>query len=325
VLAADGVADRAGNPGFGRLTNRWTRTTGNAAPTLLALADAVLSEGEFLVFVAQATDADTHDALTFSMAGAPPAATLDPVTGQFAYHPDELAGPRTNQITVTVTDNGIPPRSTDRGFRLVVRNTLPDFSVSLGSTNLFAGQSNALPFTLASGVSLTNLVVQLDIPSGVLQELAVAAGVPDLLSWELTSLGGTRHELRLGFDPTQIQNGVRRVAELSFRTASNQPSTVVWLPMNRPVGRRLSGQMLTEAGANSGRVVMVRDQPVLVALPGGEVEVFGRPGAGYRFESTDALAPAAWTPLEPFTFTNVFRQPVTVPTQGTRFYRLRSP
>jgi hypothetical protein len=205
---------------------------------------------------------------------------------------------------------------------LVVRNTLPDFALSLGSTNVFAGESNALPLVLVSGVSLTNVVLQLDIPPGPLQGVSLNSMVPDLVSAELVSLGSDRHELRLGFDPTQIQNGVRRIGELSFGTDSNQPSTLVRLPLSAPVGRPLTGEMLTQAGAHGGRVVIVRDQPVLVALFGSELEIFGRPGTNYRLESATTL-PGPWAPVLDFTYTNAFRQPVARPVDGALFYRLR--
>jgi hypothetical protein len=322
ILDAGTVADRAGNAGSGRLTNRWTRTTGNAFPVLTAISDTIIPEGALFTFTAQASDTDPTDALTFSMAGAPPGAQLDAQTGAFSYQPDELAGPRTNLITLTVTDNGIPQRSASRSFTLVVRNTLPDFAVTLGSTNVFAGESNVLPLVLVSGVSLTNVVLQLDIPPGHLQGVYLNPAVPDLLSAELLPLGGSRHELRLGFDPTRIQNGVRRVGELSFATESNQPSAFVRLPLSAPVGRRLTGQTLTQAGANGGRVVIVRDQPVLVALPGGELEVFGLPGTTYQLESTSVLPPV-WTSVFQFPFTNTSRLPVPVPAEGALFYRLR--
>jgi hypothetical protein len=322
VLDASGVRDRAGNAGSGRLTNRWTRTTGNAAPVLAAIPDAVINEGTLFAFAAQATDSDTNDVLTFTMTGAPPGVQLNAQTGLFSYQPDELAGPRTNVVTVTVTDNGIPQRSVSRSFTLTVRNALPDFAVNLGSTNVFAGESNALPLVLVSGVSLTNVVLQIDIPPGHLQGVFLNPLVPDLHSAELIPLGGARHELRLGFDPTQIQNGVRRVGELSFGTESNQPSAFVRLPLSSPVGRRLNGQVLTQAGAKGGRVVIVQDQPVLEALPGGELEIFGLPGVTYWLESSATLPPQ-WSPVLPLFFTNNVRHPVVLPAQDGVFYRLR--
>ena len=323
VLDASGVSDRAGNVGSGRLTNRWTRTTGNAVPVLAGLPDAIVPEGALFTFTAQATDGDPNDLLTFSMTGAPAGAVLDPGTGRFSYHPDELAGPQTNLISVTVTDDGIPSRSDRRTFKLTVRDTLPDFDVTLGSTNVFAGESNTLPLVLVSGVSLTNVVVQLDLPPGHLRGVYLHPTVPDLLSADLVPLGGARHELRLGFDPTQIHNGVRRIGELSFGTEFSHPSALVRLPLSEALGQRLSGQILTRAGSEGGRVVIVREQPVLVPLAGGVLEVFGLPGTTYRLESADAIPAPVWASLGQFAYTNVFRLPVAVPGTGARFYRLR--
>ena len=319
VLDASTVADRAGNAGSSRLTNRWTRTTGDAFPILSVISDTIIPEGAPFIFTAIATDADPTDVPAFSMTGAPVAASLNSATGQFSYHPDELAGPRTNLITITVADNGIPPRAASRSFQLVVRNTLPDFAISPGSTNVFAGESNALPLVLVSGVSLTNVILQLDIPPGQLQSVTLLPLVPDLLAAKLISPGDGRHELRLDFDPTQIQNGVRRVGELSFGTDSNQPSALVHLPLSSPVGRRFTGQLLTQAGVSGGHVVIVKDQAVLVPQQDGAIEIYGVPGKAYELESS-ATIPPLWSQVLQFSYTNVFRVPTSLPANGEHYY-----
>ena len=322
ILDASGVHDLAGNAGSGRLTNRWTRTSGNAVPSLAPIANVVIDEGTLHTFTADATDPDIGDTLAFTMTGAPPGAQLNPQSGSFAYQADELSGPRTNLITLTVSDNGIPQRSASRSFTLTVRNTLPDFSVTLGSTNVFAGQSNVLPLVLVSGVSLTNILMEIDLPLGQLQDVRLRPLVSDLHSAEMVPMEGSRFGLSLGFDPTQIQNGVRRIAEMSFATLSNQPSAHVRLPLSAPVGRRLSGQVLTRGGVLGGRVVVVREQPVLITQSGRVLEVFGLPGSNYVLE-TSTILPPVWTPTIQFQFTNGLRLQLPPALNGSEFYRLR--
>ena len=80
-------------------------TQPNRAPTLNAIGDKQVVEGQTLAFVAKATDPDGHD-LTFSLNGQPAGAGIDATTGEFSW----LAqGEGEIEFTVIVTDNGVPP------------------------------------------------------------------------------------------------------------------------------------------------------------------------------------------------------------------------
>ena len=93
----------------------------NEAPVLAAIGDQAVDEKSLLTFTAAATDPDVPaNGLTFSLdAGAPPGATIDPVSGVFSWTPTEAQGPGTFGVTVQVTDDGtrpspIPRRSLSR-------------------------------------------------------------------------------------------------------------------------------------------------------------------------------------------------------------------
>jgi len=110
--------------GFLTATQRFTVTVQgiNHAPSLAAILDQTVNEGQLLTFTASATDPEQPlQTLAYSLgAGAPDGAAIDPVTGVFTWTPSELQGPETNFINVIVTDNGTPALNAARGVNIVV-------------------------------------------------------------------------------------------------------------------------------------------------------------------------------------------------------------
>jgi hypothetical protein len=94
----------------------------NAPPVLAYIADQVVLMGSELVITNFATDTDLPaNHLTFSLdPGAPPDVLIDPSTGRLTWIPDVGQGPSTNQIVVRVTDDGVPPLSDSRLFKVIV-------------------------------------------------------------------------------------------------------------------------------------------------------------------------------------------------------------
>ena len=82
----------------------------NVAPLLTPIGHQEIDEEIELTFTATATDSDIPaNGLTFSLdAGAPAGASIDPVSGLFAWTPTEAQGPGRYSITVRVTDDGTP-------------------------------------------------------------------------------------------------------------------------------------------------------------------------------------------------------------------------
>ncbi|HEY4415833.1 MAG TPA: putative Ig domain-containing protein, partial [Verrucomicrobiae bacterium] len=80
-----------------------------------------LTLGQTLAFTANATDNDLPlQTLTYSLgAGAPAGATIDAMSGFFSWTPTAIQTPGTNNITVIVTDNGLPPLSSTQVFTVV--------------------------------------------------------------------------------------------------------------------------------------------------------------------------------------------------------------
>jgi hypothetical protein len=108
------------------------------APVLAAIPSVAVNEGSLLVFTAHATDSDVPvQTLTYSLlAGAPDGASIDPLTGVFAWMPLESQGGASYPMTVQVTDNGGPSLSDTKSFTVTVNkvNTPPVIGAIVGQT-----------------------------------------------------------------------------------------------------------------------------------------------------------------------------------------------
>ncbi|MEY2410059.1 MAG: hypothetical protein QOF48_2729 [Verrucomicrobiota bacterium] len=113
-------------------------SSANTPPSLAQLPDRTVDEGTLLSFVAVATDTnEPAQALTFSLdAGAPTNATIDSVSGQFAWTPVEAQGPGVYSITIRVADNGLPTLTSSQSFTVTVNevNNAPVLTAPLSRT-----------------------------------------------------------------------------------------------------------------------------------------------------------------------------------------------
>ncbi len=93
----------------------------NARPMFAPIPVQTVNEFTTLVTNASATDADQPpQTLTYGLSRAPGGMTIDPTNGVVSWTPAQSQSPSTNAVTVTVTDNGTPPLSTNTTFYVVV-------------------------------------------------------------------------------------------------------------------------------------------------------------------------------------------------------------
>lgn len=117
-LAIDRAGNREDSPAMPDAQTSVTRT--NHPPTLEAIGDRTVREGETLDVQPVARDPD-GDTLVFSLnTGAPPGAAIDPSSGRIRWSTGEGSGPNQYLLTVQVLDNGAPRLGTTRGFRVTV-------------------------------------------------------------------------------------------------------------------------------------------------------------------------------------------------------------
>ena len=110
---------------------------GSTPPTLNPIGPLTVEEEAVLNFTATATDPDIGQTLTFSLgAGAPPGASIGPLTGVFTWTPTEDQGPNTYFVTVIVADNGSPPASDSETIVITVNevNKAPVLAVPTAYT-----------------------------------------------------------------------------------------------------------------------------------------------------------------------------------------------
>jgi hypothetical protein len=103
----------------------------NTAPAMAAITNQAVYANTLLSFTVSATDTDQPpQTLTFTLdSGAPTGASITP-GGLFTWTPTETQAPSTNIITVTVTDNGMPPLSGTNTFLLFVMQAMRITDVS---------------------------------------------------------------------------------------------------------------------------------------------------------------------------------------------------
>jgi RHS repeat-associated protein len=142
-VAVDHVGRREFAPAGADTTT--TVPFGNTVPVLEPIGNRSVAEGNTFSFTAAAHDPDDGQSLTFSLApGAPEGASIDPVTGEFTWTPqDDLA--EAIQITIVVTDNGPGALFASETIAITVETVAPVTAVA-GPTDAVRGQSRR--FTL---------------------------------------------------------------------------------------------------------------------------------------------------------------------------------
>lgn len=296
----------------------------NSAPVLAAVSSVTINELENLALPLDASDTDLPvQTLTFSLgAGFPAGVTLNSSNGVFSWTPTTTQGPTTNDLQVIVRDNGTPPLSATQSFTVIVRDTGADFTVSLGSTNLFAGQSGHVPVNLQSGFALTNFSFVLNLSASGLTNLTLAPTAAAVGSVTLSPSGLNRYQVRLTAGSGEVLQGAGELARLSFATSTNFTSALVYLMPGNVAGVRSTGELVPNGGGSQGRVVVVNRQPVLIAsAPPRRLELFGRPRVTYDLlSSTNVTGP--WQPAGSVTLGEAISSVITLPVSTQNiFYR----
>jgi len=129
---ADGYLDRD-ELDFGSDPANALSLATNTAPVFGAVANVFALKGRLLTLNFTATDSDIPvQILTFTLTNSPAGAIIT-TNGAFGWVPSGPPGTITNSITVVVTDNGNPPRSTAQAFQVIAADlnaNLPVISMS---------------------------------------------------------------------------------------------------------------------------------------------------------------------------------------------------
>jgi hypothetical protein len=197
----------------------------NSAPTITDIPDRSVDEGTTLSFTATGADADLPpQTLTYTLLGAPTGAAINSASGAFTWTPTEAQGPSVHNISVVVTDNGVPARSATNQFTVTVNevNSAP-------TTTALADQT--IPENQAFSISITandtDLPVQtltyslLDPPTGSTINAATGA-----FSWtpsEAQGPGSFDIQVRIA-DNGQPQLAVTNSFTLTVSEVNSEPA-----------------------------------------------------------------------------------------------------
>ena len=253
------------------------------APVLDPVGDQTVAELVELAFTATASDADL-DPLTFSLAGAPAGAAIDPETGAFAWTPSEAQGPGTytfdvvvsdgtltdsETISVTVTEVNLAPVLGAIGNKSVAEGATLDVALSATDDDVPA---QGLTFSLAAGAP--------DWATLTGSTLTLAPGFADAGTYSLTvsvsdgslsdsetfsvTVGGTNRAPVLG--PIGPQTGfVGDSVELQVTATDVDGDTLTYSATGLPSGLEMSGI----SGLISGTLTTAGVFPVVVTVSDG--------------------------------------------------------
>ncbi|MBI5386506.1 MAG: DUF11 domain-containing protein, partial [Verrucomicrobia bacterium] len=272
----------------------------NARPTLTLPPSLTVNEGQIVTFTNRATDADLPaQALTFTLGeGAPAGAGVHPSSGVFTWHPAEFQGGTTNRLAIIVTDNATPTLSATQNFTVIVRDTRPDFTLSVGTTNLFAGESSFVPLRLNAGTDLTNVSWLIETDFACLTNFSLQSLAPQVAVTEVR-LGSNQLALRCESWPGAALQGQFQLARLAFDALPVEHSAIVPLRASALTGGRDGTPPALRGAVISGRVFLVGREPLLdaaLATNGARwFTLYGQMGRRYVIEaSTNLLLPDGW-------------------------------
>ncbi|MGA1193623.1 MAG: hypothetical protein ACO3ZG_04485, partial [Kiritimatiellia bacterium] len=163
----------------------------NVAPVIPPIADRFVNGPTNLSFTITATDADRPvNTLTYSLgAGAPPGASIDPVSGLFSWNVAASNIPGAYNVSVVVTDDGAPSLSFTQRFAVLARDlaqtiTFAPLSAQFTTNRvtLQASASSGLPvgFILLGGPAQLNAAQLSFNASG---SVSVVASQPGDATW----------------------------------------------------------------------------------------------------------------------------------------------
>lgn len=202
-------------------------------------------------------------------------------------------------------------------------------AVFVGSSIVLTGQAGGVAVSGNASVGLATINVTLNIPPGHLTNFALSALAPELNpgTSTVTAQGGSSWLLHFAAQAGQSFSGAKPLAQLTFTAAAGQPSAFVPLQIAGLAATKPDNSPVSQVLAQSGRVVVVGDEPLLEALRSPDesrtLALYGRPNASYAIEYANALSSSNlwtfWTRV-PMTDLSAMLQP-TQPIAPSVFYR----
>ncbi|MSU64007.1 MAG: cadherin repeat domain-containing protein, partial [Pedosphaera sp.] len=139
----------------------------NSAPTITGPADQTVDELAAFQIKATAQDGDagSNNTIAFALVAGPPGLTVSS-EGEIRWTPTEAQGPGVYTVALKATDNGVPPASAEKSFKITVKevnqapglDAIPDQVAHSEGTFLYSVKgsdadepANTLTYAIASG------------------------------------------------------------------------------------------------------------------------------------------------------------------------------
>ena len=189
-----------------------------------------------------------------------------------------------------------------------------DFLVlNIGSAVIRAGQSGAVPIVGELNTNLASIDLKLQVPAGRFTNVVLQSLAPQLdpLATTITGQDGSAWQLHFAALSGQaIAAGTNALAQLSFTAVSNQVSAFVPLQATQVDGTRSDASPISHTFAESGRVAVIAEQPLLEAgfAPDNsrQLTLYGKAWMSYAIEcSTNLSDPNGWKQVRYFAQTNM--------------------
>jgi len=300
--------DLVGNLEAAPLSPDAQTTVSTNSPILAAIADAAILPAQNLSLT-NMVQGNPLGTFLFSLGlNSPVGTSINSTNGRFQWTPGCSQGNTTNLIQVWVTDSARTNLSDLASFTITVDTCVEP---SLGQQVVLAGTSGKVPINLISKAALTNLQATLVSPPGRLLNFNIEATIPQICTTSVTPLTNNVWRLELIACTNQSLSGTQQIAWLHF-TAADLASAFVRLSLTNLTGNEADGHPVANFAPQSGRVVVVSDEPLLECVHGTNEQplliLYGKPATGYSIQTRTNLVSSWQSAITNVTLTNLWRE-----------------
>lgn len=242
----------------------------------------------------------------------------------------QLFGPdveeETQDLTIGISSGMLISQAAARDFSGAVMDYL---ALSLGFTNVLAGESESVPMDLlVRGGGVTNIAFNLNLANERLTNFTVVPEITEIIDADIESAEPNGYRIVLRMDGRKLV-GDYRIARLSFDSTEDGPSLFAPLQVAALEGLNNKGVTITNVDGYDGEVVVIGERPILDIVRGdessAELVLYAKPSRSYAIEATGVLSNSnSWPIFTYFPMTNTYANvPVDEPDNKVAFYRAR--
>jgi hypothetical protein len=280
------------------------------APSLAPIADAVINPGQLLTFTNMVSSGTPVGVYQFSLDSGASGASVVSSNGVFNWTPTCDQASTSNRFTVRVTDSGQTSLADTASFSVFVKECV---SPQLGRLVLEAGLTGRVPVLLVSTTPLTNLTMRLTLPGSSLVNPTLEIIAPQICTSSVQAISSNQFQLNFGTCDGQFLVGTQQVAWLNFTALTNQTSAFLGLSLDNLSGRETDGTAVANFAPQSGRVVLVGNNPLMESLPGTNsgiiLNLYDHVGITNVVQSVASLStPVAWSFWQQVVLSNLVQE-----------------